>query len=172
MPRTSSVVTLGLVDDAHDLAVVHDRDAVGQVEDVVDVVADEEDPDALALQLTDEVAHLRGLRRTQRRRRLVHDEDAGVEVDGPGDGDRLALPSRERHDRGREVGEVGVQAVHDLAGRVLHGPVVQGPPARRQLAAQEDVARGADVVGQRQRLVDGLDLEVLGVTGVADRSCA
>ena len=37
-----------LVDRVHDAAVVHDADPVRQVEDVVDVVADEEDADALA----------------------------------------------------------------------------------------------------------------------------
>ena len=44
-----------LVDRVDDLAVVHDADPVGQVVDVVDVVADQEDPDALVLELPDEV---------------------------------------------------------------------------------------------------------------------
>ena len=42
-----------LVDRVDDLAVVHDADPVGQVEHVVDVVADEEDADALVLELAD-----------------------------------------------------------------------------------------------------------------------
>ena len=86
---------VGLVDDADDPAVVHDRDAVREVEDVVDVVADEEDADALALQLADEVTHLRGLGRPKGGGGLVHDEDARVEVDRPGDGHGLALPAGE-----------------------------------------------------------------------------
>ena len=40
-----------LVDRADDPAVVHHADPVGQVEHVVDVVADQEDPDALGLEL-------------------------------------------------------------------------------------------------------------------------
>ena len=44
-----------------------------------------------SLSWRDEVAHLRGLGRAERGRRLVHDEDPGVEVDGSGDGDRLPL---------------------------------------------------------------------------------
>src|SRR3972149_5567955 len=40
-----------LRDGVDDPAVVHDADPVGQVEDVVDVVADEEDPDAVVLEL-------------------------------------------------------------------------------------------------------------------------
>ena len=93
MPSTSSLVTSSLFDGAHELALEHDADAVRQVEDVVDVVADEEDADALALELEDEFTDLRCLRRAERRGRLVHDEDLGVEVDGAGDGDRLALPA-------------------------------------------------------------------------------
>ena len=51
MPRTSSVVTSSLSTVPDELALEHDADAVGQVEDVVDVVADEEDADALVLEL-------------------------------------------------------------------------------------------------------------------------
>ena len=38
-----------------------------------------------------------------------------------------------------------------------------------ELAAEEQVGRGIDVVGQGERLVDGLDVEGLGVARVADR---
>jgi len=38
--------------------VVHDADAIGQIEDVVDVVADQEDADPLSLQLPDEIPTL------------------------------------------------------------------------------------------------------------------
>ena len=50
----------------------------------------------------------------------------------------------------------------------LHGAVVERAPRVSELPAQEDVAGRRDVVGERQRLVDGLDLEVLGVPRVAD----
>src|SRR5260370_21228960 len=77
--------------DADDLAVLHYRDAIGEIEDVVNVVADEEDADPLGLQLLDELADLRGLLRAERRGRLVHDEDARVEMDRARDRHRLAL---------------------------------------------------------------------------------
>src|SRR5580698_9542406 len=48
---------------ADDLAVFHDRDAVGEIEHVVNVVADEENADALGLELFDEFADLRGFLR-------------------------------------------------------------------------------------------------------------
>jgi hypothetical protein len=62
--------------------VEHHTDAVRQVEDVVDVVADEEDPDPLALQLLDQRPYLGRLDGTKRGRRLVDDQDPRVEVDG------------------------------------------------------------------------------------------
>ena len=49
-----------------------------------------------AFSCVDEVADLGRLGRSERRRRLVHDQDPGVEVDRPGDRDRLALAARER----------------------------------------------------------------------------
>src|SRR5690349_22545423 len=39
---------------SHDLTVFHDADAVREIEDVVDVVADEEDADAVRLELLDQ----------------------------------------------------------------------------------------------------------------------
>ena len=54
-----------LVDRVDDPAVVHDADPVGQVEHVVDVVADQEDADALVLELADQVADLRRLGRAR-----------------------------------------------------------------------------------------------------------
>ena len=168
MASTSSGVT-SACRPFHDPAVVHDADPVGQVEDVVDVVADQEDADALVLQLADEVADLGGLRRAEGRGRLVHDHDPGVEVDGPRDRDGLALTSGQVPDRRREVGEVRVQAAHHLAGGVLHRPIVHGPPPRHHLAPEEHVGGRVDVVGQRQRLVDAFDVQGLGVARVGDR---
>src|SRR4029079_18221255 len=106
-----------LIDRADDPGIFHDGDAVRQLIDVVDIVADEEDADALLFQLLDEVAHLRRLRRTERRRRLVHDEDVGVEVECPGDGDRLALTARQRFHRVLEALEVRIEPPHYLARR-------------------------------------------------------
>ena len=96
MPSTSSCVTSAGLTMSDDAAVIHDADPVGQVEHVVDVVADQEDADAVRLQLADEVVDLRRLGRAERRRRLVHDQDPGVEIDRPRDRDRLALAARQR----------------------------------------------------------------------------
>ena len=43
------------------------------------------------------------------------------------------------------------------------------PQRGQQLAAEEQVGGGVDIVGQRQRLVDRLDAIVLGVARIVDR---
>ena len=96
IPSTSSLVT-SLTDAVPTIRPFFITvDPVGEVEDVVDVVADEEDADALGLELLDQLADLGGLGRPERGGRLVHDQDARVEMDRARDRDRLALAARER----------------------------------------------------------------------------
>src|SRR3954469_5381640 len=78
---------LVLLDGIDDVAVVHHADPVREVEDVMDVVADQEYADAFLLQLADQVPDLGRLHRPEGGRRLVHDQDPGVEVDGARDRD-------------------------------------------------------------------------------------
>ena len=129
MPSTSSLVMSWTRPDADDLAVLHHRDPVGEVEHVMDVVADEENADALRLELLDELADLRRLGRPERRGRLVHDQDAGVEMDRARDRDRLALAAGERGHRLLEAAEVGIEPPHHLARLRLHRGVVERAPA-------------------------------------------
>jgi hypothetical protein len=81
MARTSSVVTSALLTVPTSLAVEHDADPVRKVEDVVDVVADQEDADAFRLELLDQVADLGSLGGPEGGSGLVHDQDPGVEMD-------------------------------------------------------------------------------------------
>src|SRR5256885_5315520 len=119
----------------------------------MNVVAHEEDADALAFQLTDQGVHLRSLGRPKGGSRLVHDQRARVEVDRPGDRDRLALTSRESKNGRLEVLEVRVESTDDLTGGRLHRRVVQRScPA--QLSPKKDVRRSVEVVRERKRLVD------------------
>src|SRR3546814_13944231 len=46
---------------------------------------------------------------------------------------------------------------------VLHGIVVEQPERRPQLAAEKEVGRRVEIVGQGERLVDGLDAVAAGV---------
>ena len=57
------------------LAEAQDRDRVGDLEDVVQVVRDEDDREALLAQAPDEVEHLPRLGHAERRGRLVEDHE-------------------------------------------------------------------------------------------------
>ena len=61
---------------SHNTSVLHNADAVGEIEHVMDVVADEEDADTVGLELFDEFADLRRFLGSERRSRLVHDGSA------------------------------------------------------------------------------------------------
>jgi hypothetical protein len=148
---------VGHAHGVHDRAVLHHRHAIAHVEHLVHVVTDEEDADALGLEPADRVAHHAGLGGAQRRARLVHDEDARVEVESARDRHRLALAARHGAHRLPHVAEVGVQPRDHLGGLVLHAVGVECPPRGEELAAEEEVRRRVEVFGQRERLVDGLD---------------
>ena len=87
----SAVSDLRLGGLERDPAAVEDDEAVGDIVDVVDVVADEEDRAAARAHGADEAEDLLGLGQRQRRGRLVEHDQVGLVVDGAGDGDALAL---------------------------------------------------------------------------------
>src|SRR5712692_5156056 len=86
---------VGFVDGADQSAVEHHADAVGQVEDVMDVVADEEDADSLSFELLDQGPNLGRFGGSERGCRLVHDQDPRVEVDRARNCHRLTLTAGE-----------------------------------------------------------------------------
>ena len=134
----------------------------------MDVVADQEDADAILLELLDELAHLRRLLRPERCGRLVHDQDARIEVDGPRDRHRLALAARKPDDGVLEALEARIEPAHHLAGFRFHGDVVERSPTRPEFASEEEIGSGVDIVGKRERLVDRLDAVFLGVARIGD----
>ena len=130
--------------------------------------ADEEDAEPLVLQRPDEPADLPGLVNAERRGGLVHDQDAGVEVDGPGDRDRLALPAGQPADRLVQSGEPRIDPVQHIARLPVHATVVHGAPGRAQLPPEKEIGDCVEVVGERERLVDGLDSKASGVAGARE----
>src|SRR5450631_4844549 len=154
---------------ANQPTILHYIDAVGEVEDVMDIMTDEEDADAFLFQRESEIADLPGLGGAKRRRRFVHDQDARIEMDGAGDRNGLTLASGKGADWFLEAAEMRVEPGHDPAGLAFHRGVVQRTPAGQDLAAEENIGGGIDVVGQRQALVDGLDAIGLGITRRGDR---
>jgi len=58
--------------------------------------------------------------------------------------------------------------MHDLARRRFHRHVVQRAKARAKLATEVEICGGVDIVGKRQRLIDGLDAKRLRLARVVD----
>ena len=103
-----TAVDVGARGQLDHLAQVHDRDAIGDMTDHAEVVADEEVGQAeLVLQVLQQVDHLRLDRDVEGRDRLVADDELGVERQGPGDPDPLALAA----------GELVRIAIGEVAGR-------------------------------------------------------
>ncbi len=88
----SSVAPPGL----HDSPEIHDRDAIADVADHREIMADEEhrEPEALA-QAHDQVDDLGLDRDVESRHRLVRDDEFRVQREGAGNRDALALAARE-----------------------------------------------------------------------------
>src|SRR5690606_27331778 len=114
------------------LTVLHHANAVCKIEHVVDVMADQEDADAVLLELQNQVSDLRRFLRTERCRRLIHHQDASIEQDRPGNGHGLPLAARKCLYRLLETTEVGVKPPHHFAGLVLHGDVVERSDGGRE----------------------------------------
>ena len=82
MPSTSSLVTSSVQQVPTSFPFFMTL-TVAEVENVVHVVADKEDADTFALNCLMSSATC-CLRRSERGRRLVHDQDLGLEIDGAG----------------------------------------------------------------------------------------
>ena len=104
------LIDIAYLGGADNLAVLHYRHAISEMEDVMNVVADQEDTDTFALKLLDQLANLRRFLWPKCGRGLVHDQNACVEEDRPGDGHGLALTARERLDRVLEALESWIES--------------------------------------------------------------
>ena len=169
MASTSSFADVRGRAAADDAAVLHHRQPVGEVEHVVDVVADQEDADALVRQFADQRADLARLLGAEGRGRLVHDQDAGVEVDRaarsrpPGAGRRRARLTTLRSEGRRSFIRPSIRRAACSIASSSRKP--KRPVA---LATEEQVGDGVEIFGQRKVLVDRLDAEGLGVARRSD----
>src|SRR5437762_195066 len=141
----------------HVAAEAQDCDPRGDLEDVVEVVRDEHDCEALVGEALDEVEDLARLRDAERRGGLVENDDLGVPLHGLGDGDRLPLAPRQRGHRltDRADGRDG-QRPEGLGGALLHERLFQAPEPVAFLAAQVHVLHHVEVVAECEILVDDL----------------
>ena len=110
-----------------------------------------------AAQAADQLQHLPRLGHGQRRGRLVHDDEPGLELERPGDRHGLALAARERAHLGLDVRDVGVEIAQELLHLLAHRAAAQEGDAQHPagaLAAEKDVLDDREVLRQRQLLVD------------------
>ena len=131
------------------LAVAQDGDVVAEVEHLVQTVGNVDDGDALFAKLLDDAEHDLQLAVGQHGGRFVHDEHAGVIVDGVHDLHDLLARDRERRDLRVDV-DVHAQLIHDL----LRAPAHTRPV--HELALHHEVAE-EHIFGNGQRLCQ-LDL--------------
>ena len=132
-----------------------DGDVVGDREHLVELVRDEDDGEALALELAQVVEELVDLLRHEHRGGLVEDQDAGAAVEDLEDLDPLAVADAEVLDQG--VGSTSSPYASeislDLGSRAASKPISRA----RRLAAEDDVLEDREVVGEHEVLVHHAD---------------
>ena len=118
-----------------------DDDAVGDGEDVVEIVGDHDDGEPMVGQAPHKLENLLRLRDAERRGRLVEDDELRVPHDRFRDRDRLALAAGERGDGLADGAQRGdAEARQGLGRRPLHIVLVE-QAAAKPLAPEEHVLR-------------------------------
>ena len=104
-------------------AVAHDRDHVAEREDLVEAVRDEDDAAPLVAEAPCDGEQSLDLDAAERRRRLIHDQEAGIEQDGFRDLDDLLVGDRQAL-RGAVGVDVHAEAFEHLVGLRAHALAV------------------------------------------------
>ncbi len=123
---------------AHRASVAHGRHPVADLEELVEEMRHVEHRDPGAPELADHPEEHRGLLGVERRRRLVHDNQARVERDGAGDGHKLLDRGRVLPERCSHV-DVDAEPAEDLAGPGVRGAPVDQEPQPPRLVAHHHV---------------------------------
>ena len=144
-------------------AKAHDVDAVGKLEHMRHVVADQDHGHAVLPNTFDQLHDLAGLLDAERGRRLVHDHDAPAPRRGARDRDALALSAREVLDRHTHRLDTDLQLGQCLRRLPPHRALVEHPEdlsertATAQLASEEEIRGDVERRRDGQILVDRLD---------------
>ena len=161
------LVGLGRLALADDPAAPDDRDPVGDLEHLVQLVADEHDAVALAGEPSQDREDLVGLLGRQHGRGLVEDEDPGVAVERLEDLDPLLPADRQRADLG-----LGVDLEAEPPAELDDPPVglvpVEEEAVGHRLLAEEDVLGDGQDRDQHEVLVDHADAAGDGVGRAGD----
>ena len=147
-----------------------DVDAVGDLEDVRHVVADQDDREAPVADVADQLQHPVALLDAQRGGGLVEDDDLAAERRRPRHRDGLALPTGQAlHGLPDVLQRAYAQLAHVPGGLGLHVLLVEHPEHGAEdaglafLAAEEQVVGDVQARRHGQRLVHGLDARLAGV---------
>ena len=170
--QLGQVVLVGLARDAaaDHLAAADDGDPVGDLQHLVQLVADEDDRVALCLQLAQDAEDLLRLLRRQHRRWLVQHQHPRVAVQGLQDLDPLLPADRQGADRLVRV-DLPAEPVAELPDAVLGCRAVQEYPPRHRLLAEQDVLGHRQHRHQHEVLVDHADAAPDGVVRAGDLDC-
>src|SRR5258706_1920549 len=140
-----------------------DRERIADRQRVLDVVGDEDHPEALVAGRDRVAEHERRLLDAERRGRLVEDQDARTEILGAGDREGLALAAGQGPNQLFGVADVDADVLHLLAGdrrRLRAVESAERPEPDRRLVAEEEVPADAHQRHDRQVLVDRRDPRV------------
>ena len=131
------VVEFGCGTAPDEASVPQHGDAIGDPEDFIEPMRHEYDAEPLGLQIVHDLEQAIDLGARQGRRRLVHDEDAGILGDGPRDLDELAVGRRQA------AGQVSRREVRRYARQSFSRPrtllLNRNQPVPARPAAQHDV---------------------------------
>src|SRR5271165_93779 len=142
---------LGVGEGVDDLSVLHDEEAIGQSRGEAEVLLDQEDGEAVALELGDGAADLLDDDRRQALGRLVEHEKARAGAQDPGDRQHLLLSARELAAAARKpLAEVGEERIDALGAHA---------PGLGDLGRQEQVLLNGEAREDRSLLRTERDAE-------------
>ncbi len=133
-------------------AVAHHRDALADLEDLLETMRDEQHRVAACAKRLDDAEQPLDLGGRQRCGRLVHHDHAGVRRQRLGDLDELLVGDREPASEPVRV-EPDAELLEQRGGLASHPPAVDAAEALERLHADEDVLGDAEI-GKEDRLLE------------------
>src|SRR3569833_1032666 len=145
---------------AHQSAVAQDGDAIGEVENLLEPMADVDDGDAAVAKPADERKKLRGFLPGEISGRLIKDQKLGTTQRSTGCRDQLLLADGEiaEHFAG---GKVEAQVVEETLRLAIHFALAQ-QPVTDAFVAQKDVRCNRQVAAEHDFLVHRVDAVIDG----------
>ena len=149
------------------MAVAQYRVAVGDTENFLELVADEKDRFPLSLQLGDDRVKLLDFLVGQGGRRLVHNDDLGIDRQRAGDGDEVFARNPEIA-KPRVGRDFDLKFLKDRLGACSHRLPVEKTQASTDRVTHEDIFDDGEFIKQDRLLVRRGDPEMKSGFGVRD----